>query len=208
VYPDSYRIAAKIISTRIEKRKEENPVRIDVHIRRALALEFGRSGQAYDRYVSTDWYQHVIGLVVNFFEETKRPHRILIHTDIPMTRWKVPEDTSNGTLAMWKHHNLFDEEGYLVQQGEDLEKAFSAFSSVEIAREWDPIDVMKSMVTADVLVICASSLSYVAGLLRNEYLTVAPRFFHTSPTSWHTISSEMSDHERTCLLLELSLQFR
>lgn len=207
VHPDSYRIAANEVRPRIQKRHEGDSVRIDVHIRRALAPEFGKSGQAYDRYVSTAWYQEVIGVIVNFLQEMQRPHEILIHTDIPRTRWKVPEDTSPGTLAMWKHHDLFDKEGYLVNQGEDLEKAFSGFGSVEIAREWDPIDAMKSMVTADVLIICASSLSYVAGLLRNEYLTVAPRFFHTSPTSWHTISSEMSDHERTCLLHELSLRF-
>jgi len=207
VNPDSYRLAANEVRPRIQKCDEGGTVRIDVHIRRALAPEFGKSGQAYDRYVSTDWYQAVIGVVVNFLQAMQRPHRILIHTDIPRTRWKVPEDTSPGTLAMWKHHDLFDKQGYLANEGEDLEKAFSGFGSVEIAREWDPIDAMKSMVTADVLVICASSLSYVAGLLRNENLTVAPRFFHTSPTSWNTISSEMPDHERTRLLYELSLQF-
>lgn len=206
-HPNSYRVAANEVRPRIQECDEGGTVRIDVHIRRALAPEFGNSGQAYDRYVSTDWYQEVIGVVVNFLQEMQRPYEILIHTDIPRTRWKVPEDTSPGTLAMWKHHDLFDKEGYLVNEGEDLQEAFSGFGTVEIAREWDPIDAMKSMVNADVLLICASSLSYVAGLLRDENLTVAPQFFHTSPTSWQTISSEMSDHERASLLHELSLQF-
>jgi hypothetical protein len=66
---------------------------------------------------------------------------------------------------------------------------------------------MKSMVTADVLVICASALSYVAGLLRGEHLTVAPRFFHTNPTSWQAISTEISAQERACLIHQLSLGF-
>ena len=206
--PDTYSVAADLIRPRIQMEGEGKIVRVDVHIRRALSPKVGNSGHAYDRHVSTDWYRGVVREIVSYLSDGNLQYEIRIHTDIPKARWKVPEDTSAGTLAMWKHHKLLDDDGYLVDQSEDLEKAFNDLGPITVAREWDPVDVIKSMATADILVICASSLSYVAGLIRGDKLTVAPIFFHTNPTNWQTISAEIIENEKIALHNRLSQQFR
>ena len=96
---------------------------------------------------------------------------------------------------MWHHHNFIDEDGYLKDMGEDLEQQFSEFGNVEMAREWSPLEALKSMIQSNVLIICASSFSYVAGLLRLSQLTISPVFFHTSPSSWKSISGSITTDE-------------
>jgi len=208
IHPDSYRWASKIIAPRLNTRAELSVIRIDVHIRRAVAPKLGRDGKAYDRYVPTEWYQDVLNFVVPFLHERELKCEVRIHTDIPEGRWKVPDDTSPGTLAMWTHHNFIDSEGYLVDMSEDLKREFTQYGPVEMAQGWDPLEAIESMAEADILILCASSLSYVAGLLRGDKLTIAPHFFHRPPSVWSQVSSDFLPEEREHLLAQLQARFR
>jgi hypothetical protein len=188
--PDSYELPSEIIRPRMVESNSTEEFRVDLHIRRALAPKTGRDGNPYDRYVPTEWYVHVAGAIQRAAASKGFQPVFRIHTDIPSSRWKVPEDTSSGTLGMWRHHRLVDGEGYLVDPREDLESQFHFLRKVEIAREWDPLDAIKSMATSTVLVTYASSMSYVAGLLRGTGITVSPKFFHATPTTWCTLTAD------------------
>lgn len=203
LFPNSYDNAAKIIRPRIPATEVGREVRVDMHIRRALAPELGRNGTTYDRYVSTDWYRQVAIQIMNVMSECNLRPRFVIHTDIPRARWKVPLDTTEGTLSMWNHHRLVDAEGFLFEVSENLEEQFGFLDKFEIAREWDALDVIHSMATATILVTYASSLSYVAGLLRGKNLTVSPEFFHKTPSSWCTLSAILNSEEREKLDLRI-----
>ena len=206
-FPDTYQWAAQIISPRIGSADTSSVATVDVHIRRAVSPAQGRDGEAYDRYVPTAWYSQVLETVVPFFQQKNIPSRIRIHTDIPSERWKVPADTSAGTLAMWQHHGFVDGEGYLVDFGEDLRSHLSQFGPIETAQEWSPLDALTSMVQADILIICASSFSYVAGLLRATRLTVSPYFFHQTPSHWQLIPTDMCERKQQSLRKALRDQF-
>lgn len=186
-HPDSYERAAKIIRSRIPFREEENLFRVDVHIRRAVAPKLSRDGSPYDRYVPNAWYAAVLNEISQYLNSMTIPFIIRIHTDLPKERWKVPVDTTAGTLGMWKHHRLLDDEGFLVSQSEDLYSEFHEYGFVEIARDWDPLDALSSMTTANLLVLCASSFSYVAALLRTGAGSISPKFFHNPQTRWRLV---------------------
>lgn len=198
-----YEHAASIIAPRVEREAIEAPFRVDLHIRRALAPAVGSSGQPYDRYIPTSWYEQVVGLMMDYLNNRDIDVRIRIHTDLTSEPWKVPSDTSVGTRAMWQHHGLIDDDGYLVDLYEDLASTFTAFAPVELAQEWDPLDALNSMVTADILVTYASSLSYVAGLLRRQRPTVSPVFFHNCPSMWLVPPREISPAIRTQIAEDL-----
>jgi hypothetical protein len=205
--PDSYRKASDIIAPRVNAREKSTVTRIDIHIRRAVAPKVGRDGKAYDRYVPTEWYLDVLNFVVPFLRERGLKCELRIHTDMPEGRWKVPEDTTPGTLAMWKHHNFIDADGYLIDMSENLRTEFSKYGSVEMAQGWDPLEAIESMAQADILILCASSLSYVAGLLRGDRLTISPYFFHSPPSSWSQLSSDFVEGESERLLAQLKGKF-
>jgi hypothetical protein len=205
--PDSYRLASEVIAPRVNAHRKSAVIRIDLHIRRAVAPKVGRDGKPYDRYVPTEWYQEVLNLVVPFLQERGLKCEIRIHKDIPEGRWKVPEDTSPGTLAMWTHHNFIDADGYLIDMSEDLRSKFTQYGPVELAQGWDPLEAIESMAQADVLILCASSLSYVAGLLRGDNSTISPYFFHSAPSSWSQLSSDFLQGESERLLSQLEVQF-
>lgn len=182
--PDAYSHAAGLLRERIVFEKDAKVFRIDMHIRRAVAPRLGGDGKPYDRYVPTEWYRDVLHQTVTTLEERRIPFKIRIHTDIPRGRWKVPPDTTPGTLDMWRRHNFIDDQGFLVDMSENLNHEFANYGPIEVATGWDPLEAIKSMVTADALIMCASSLSYVAGLMRGTDLTITPTFFHTPMSSW------------------------
>jgi hypothetical protein len=192
-HPDTYNWGSSIVKSRMPARNQDEKFRIDLHIRRAVAPELGRDGKPYDRYVPTSWYEDILKVIVEFLKSKDVPYMIRIHTDIPKSRWKVPEDTTSGTLEMWRHHNFVDEDGFLYDMGEDLDEAFAGYGEIEVARDWDPLDALKSMSTTDILVMCASSLSYVAGLTRGRSWTISPPFFHSPLSDWSEISRTSSD---------------
>lgn len=205
-FPNAYSHAARIIRNRIDVERNHDVFRIDVHIRRAVAPKLGGDGKPYDRYVPTAWYQEVLRQMIVSLETQSIPFVLRIHTDIPNGRWKVPDDTTPGTLEMWRRHNFVDDQGFLVDMSENLQREFENFGPLEIATGWDPIDAIKSMTTANALIMCASSLSYVAGLLRGEQLTIAPSFFHTPLNSWLLVPNAKGKELRYRILARLISQ--
>lgn len=189
--PGLYHLAASHVSARIPARRSSTSFTIDVHIRRALAPQFGKGGRPYDRFVSTEWYREILTFVIDELTASDRAFAVRVHTDVPRNRWKVPSDTSTGTLAMWNHHGLVDSEGFLAALGEDIFREMEGVAEIEWAQEWDPLDALESMVNADLLIIYASSLSYVAGLLRMQRPTVSPTFYHATPQDWCTLGPHL-----------------
>ena len=190
--PNCYAHAAAIMAPRISSSDKPSSFRVDVHIRRALAPVLGGNGLPYDRFVPTTWYEEVVRLVVETLTARDVKPHIRIHTDLPTKPWRVPSDTSVGTRQMWEFHGLINKQGYLIDLHEDLAQVFSIYAPVEVAQEWDPLDALQSMVEANLLITYASSLSYVAGLLRGNRPTVSPKFFHNCPSNWLVPPREMS----------------
>ena len=191
VNPSSYRDAADLIGPRFEQVMRTEPRRVDVHIRRALAPAVGRDGRPYDRYVSTDWYRAVLLAVISQAQELGVTTSIRVHTDNPRARWQIPSEVTPETRAMWEHHGLVGADGFLVDSQEDLEKSLEGVGPLEVVQEWSGLEVIESMVSADILITYASSLSYVAGLLRRDAPTISPIFFHQCPDDWLSLGHEV-----------------
>ena len=193
--PDTYGRAATLIRQKMRGQEASATYRVDVHIRRAVAPPLGRDGMTYDRYVPTAWYRQVLRSITAALDGAGTGWLIRIHTDLPQEPWKVPEYMTAGTVQMWKHHHLIDENNYLIDRQDELAREFSDFGAVEIAQDWDPLNALISMATADALVMCASSFSFVAGILRTKGLTICPVFFHPPLSTWLTIDGGMTEEE-------------
>lgn len=205
--PEAYEHAAEIIRTRVPARQDTGSLRVDVHIRRALAPRWSPNGSPYERHVPTHWYLTVLDSISRVLGRLDTDPVFRIHTDMPGRPWKIPEDTSPGTMELWRSQDLVDANGYLQQPSEDLGRVFRRLGKIEVAAGWDPLDAIQSMVTADVLVTCASSLSFVAGLLRGPKVTIATPFWHTLPTSWIAISEGCMPSELSTLTDAITLKF-
>lgn len=193
-HPDIYSAAAELVSARIQTRMPKGRLRVDVHIRRALAPSASNLTLS-QRFVPTEWYQRVLGAVVEGFESEGAQFEVRIHTDIPNGHWQGASGLSSGTRAVLESDGLFNADGLLIQHWQDLEPYFGSLANVQVCREWDPIEVLSSMASADLLVTCASSLSFVAGLLRNGRPVISPEFWHTGPSSWLVLPRKLGSRE-------------
>jgi hypothetical protein len=195
-HPNVYRAAAEIVSNRIRPRGlGGGRLRVDVHIRRALAPA-DENLLLSQRFVPTEWYQRVLESVVEGFESEGAQFEIRIHTDIPSGEWQGVSGLSSGTRALLESDGLLNSEGLLIQHWQGLEASFAALPNVQVCREWDPIEVLRSMASADLLVTCASSLSFVGGLLRNKRPVISPEFWHAGPSSWLVLPRKLGSGER------------
>lgn len=195
--PKIYQVGAHHIAGRIDSGIRGTPFRIDVHIRRALAPS-QPSKTLSQRFVPTEWYEKVIATLVAQLEGGARSFEIRIHTDIPEGHWDARAMLSPSTRALLEADGLLSSDGVLRHHWQGLDHLLEVVPGVRICREWDPIEAISSMVTSDILVTCASSFSFVAGLLRGEGPVVAPPFWHSAPPSWLVLPRDLnvSDLER------------
>jgi len=191
-HPEIYVEGARKIASRIDSGDCAAEFRIDVHIRRALAPSI--AGTAFSqRFVSTEWYEKVLATLVAQLEGDARSLEIRIHTDIPKGQWDATGGLSPATRALLEADGLIESDGFLREHWQDLDDLLKLSPGVRVCREWDPIEAISSMVTSDILVTCASSFSFVAGLLRGESPVISPRFWHNAPPSWLILPRDLDD---------------
>ena len=190
--PTMYAETSRIVSLRVPESVVEDNNRIDVHIRRAVTPMRKLNGRKMRRHVPTDWYTSVLKCIYETMSDAGKQLRIRVHSDIPGKQWK-PTGVTEATRRYWDQHVEFDSEGYLrVSDYEDYVGVFGSLGQVEIARDWDPIDALYSMVSARFLVTSASSFSYFAGLLRLNRPVISPVYWNSPMPSWCSISQKCS----------------
>lgn len=203
--PILYRFPAQVIANRLSPRIDLDNVRVDVHIRRAVTPSKTISGKNNVRHVPTEWYLSVLDRISRGLSHHGGQLHIRVHTDIPKAKWKPTSGVSVQTRQLWDENVAFDSKGYLDTEGlEEFGQIFSHFGQIEVAREWDPIDALYSMVEARFLVGYASSFSYLAGILRGSRPVVSPRFWHSPMPTWCAISRSAKEHEMKKLVAYVS----
>jgi hypothetical protein len=73
--------------------------------------------------------------------------------------------------------------------GLDIEEVFREISAdIKVLYGGDPLDVIKSLASADHLILSRSSFGYVAAILNQEGQVYFPsQFWHAPMKSWHII---------------------
>ena len=188
--PECYdRAVQEMPITTQEPDKGQGRRRIDVHVRRALAPS-DPTLILSQRHISMTWTEKVVLALLEEFKQQGHQVDVRIHTDEPSGKWLVPvDDMSLGTRETLVHDNMIDEQGLLRRPSSTLTTEVAHWPDTEICREWDALAIWDSMITADVLVTCASSLSFVAGLMRGTRPVIAPVFWHPGPPRWLSLDS-------------------
>lgn len=207
VYPDLYELPAKQIRKRFQNSNSDGVFRIDLHIRRSVVPRVDSSGAPYFRFLETKWYVQVLSSITSFMDQKRKPYLIRIHTDEISELWNVPPDLSVETRELWRDLGVIGEDGCLVPSVEPIEKVFSHFSNVEMARGWHPIQAMNSMISANLLVTYPSSFSYVAGLIRSRNPVISPKFWHKSPSWWLTLPQLIDEDPGPAIYSYLGFRF-
>lgn len=206
VSPDLYELPARQIRKNFQNLNINGVFRIDMHIRRSVVPKVDGTGIRYFRFLEDDWYVRVLRSIVGFLDARSREYLIRIHTDEISKPWTLPSDLSTGTRELWTKLGVVNEQGLLQPSIEPVDKAFSHFQNVEVARGWNPARALDSMVSANILVTYPSSFSYVAGLIRSRDPVISPKFWHNSPTWWLTLPQEFHQDSETAIHSYLNLK--
>jgi len=193
LHPHVYQYAAKEFQSRLASKPSSNPrdLLIAMHIPRAFTPPVDGDGQKYVRYTPTSWYREVAKSIATCHGD-QGGITIKIHTDSPEhpTIWKSLDSVTDGTLELWETLGLGNRrEGFELFR-EEFGDSFSDFENVSIVRDESPLGLLKNLVNADVLIAGRSSMSFVAGHLRMDKLTVFPSFWHGIPSHWSSANPD------------------
>jgi len=175
-----------IISTQ-KKLAEFNLGTIVLHLRASgNKTGFILKGEKSTRNIGKQRYEAVIQKVL---KETKNPetYRIVVVTDAVQkkTMFSVPF----GQESMWSQAGYDVENGkitfYPDPELELLLKNLEVIYGAEIKRGGDPLECFLELMSAEVLVISRSSLSYSAALMGNHTAVYYPSdFWHSPLNKW------------------------
>lgn len=178
-YPNIYRHFTHRLGT--NERSSEKTIEIQMHIRS------NKSGNALmeSRSVEISWYVDILKFIDDLLLNLGLKYRVTIHTDAPLEQinWK-PLDLSAATEKFWKSADVMQEDRGILLNPIDFKNEFKFVEKLEVVRNIDPVQAWEMMSMADVLILGRSSFSFVAGLVNNHGIIIAPTFRHKFPGGW------------------------
>jgi hypothetical protein len=206
LYPDLYELSANEIRWKFSPMNKSGEFRIDLHIRRSVVPKVDSFGMPYFRFLDSEWYLKVLGVITKFLDERKMKYLIRLHTDEISNNWKVPSKLSSATRELWSGLGLLDDQNFIRPSSESLGRTFSQFDNLEIASGWEPMKALNSMISSNLLITYPSSFSYVGGLIRSKDPVISPKFWHSSPSWWLTLPTTLPQEFESVILSYLSMQ--
>ena len=206
-WPSAYQMASPIIRDRLQlETPDARTFVVDIHVRRAIVPPASTSGVQYERFVPLSFYEAVLEAVAEGASSAGLKLLVNVHTDAPdsAANWVPPDNTPRASIEHWKQLGQVNDDGSIVLQTVSIEGIAKRFNNVRIHRSIDPIAVWNLMVSADLLVTSASSLSYVGGLLRGNAFVVSPRFWHSAPDSWLVLDKWFAQKKAGAARMEIA----
>ena len=157
---------------------------VAVHYRRGVGGFAVQRGERVSREIIGNYFA---ALAKEIIDAQQVPGlRLLVFTDSPTDDviFTPPDDQSH----LWTNSTSFSD-GKMHVLGLDVEEVFKDISvDVKVVYGGDPLEVIKSLASADHLILSRSSFGYVAAILNNKGKVYFPsQFWHTPMKAWRVI---------------------
>jgi len=161
---------------------------VAVHYRRGVGGFAVQQGERVSREIPGNYFVRLVKEIIDGHQSTEI--KLLVFTDSPTedVTFTPPGNQSH----LWTNSTSFSE-GKMRVIGLDIEDVFKDISvSVQVLYGGDPLDVIKSLASADHLILSRSSFGYVAAILNNEGQVYIPsQFWHVPMKGWHSVQESV-----------------
>jgi hypothetical protein len=179
--PDVYKLASKDL---ISRKSESTHKKIILHYRRGSNTLDVLPGETQPRGLTNEWYLKTLRKYFLRYLELGIDFTVEIYTDMP--KKSLTYCPKEFQTHLWSYEPRF-KDGSVEVFGEDVKSTvFAEFGDrVTVHHGGDPLSGLISMSEADILITSRSSYSYLAGLLNNKGIVIAPPgFWHSKLDSW------------------------
>lgn len=163
---------------------------VAVHYRRGVGGFAVQQGERISREISGNYFA---ALAKKIIDDGQIPDlKLLVYTDSPTE--DVVFTPPNNQSHLWTNSARFSE-GRMHVLGLDVEEVFKEISvGVKVLYGGDPLDVIKSLASADHLILSRSSFGYVAAILNTKGQVYFPsQFWHVPMKGWQIIRESSYD---------------
>jgi hypothetical protein len=188
-FPDCYE-PCKEISPFAPTERKGRVLRVAVHVRRGEQTVLKS-----DRLLPNAYYIEVATNVARVLDALKLCYRIELWTEVPTEEFTVYGD----------HHGIFDRAAGPVLVTPEMYRLddFDVVPNLVRCINGKTIDCLRSLATADILIMSKSSFSYVAAVLNRNGIVLYHPFWHPAPSSWTTVQPD-GQFDRSALIQALT----
>jgi hypothetical protein len=169
-FPDCYDVCKEISPFAADPR-QGRPLRVAIHVRQGdlFVLES-------HRMLPAAYYLNVAQRVAGVFGALEIDYRMELHTEVPTREFVVTPEHDNikgrisAPVVLRPEMSLLDE--------------FNVLPHLTHFINDRPIDCIRKLATADVLVMSRSSFSYLSAILNRNGIVLYHPFWHNAPSSW------------------------
>jgi hypothetical protein len=159
----------------------EDVMTIAMHFRQGVGGKAIYPGQKISRELDLDYFIQMVKSIQR--ESPSSNLRILVLTDAPSVATSYSPPSTQITL--WEGTPGY-ENGVMKIEPFDFSSLNILDCEISIFSGGDPIEAIRIMCRADILLMGRSSLSFVAGVLnQNGRVYIAPDFWHNSLSRWY-----------------------
>ncbi len=157
---------------------------VAVHYRRGVGGFAIQRGEQVSREITGSYFAALAKEIIDAHQSSDL--RLLVFTDAPTEDviFTPPADQ----FHLWTNSTSFSE-GKMHVLGLDIQEVFKDIKvDVKVVYGGDPLDVIKSLASADYLILSRSSFGYVAAVLNNKGKIYFPsQFWHAPMKGWRVI---------------------
>lgn len=167
-YPESYQVVKDITPFPFQ----QTPViRIAIHVRRGELFVVDS-----DRMLPNSYYISVAQRIRKFLDALNLKYVFELHTEIPSKAFTVMPD----------HHGICNRiaDSVTVDSKSNKLEEFDSIPNLEKYINCDPIDTLRKMATANVLIMSHSSFSYLSAILNVKGAIIYHKFWHSPADDW------------------------
>lgn len=157
---------------------------VAVHYRRGVGGFAVQRGERISREIAGNYFAALAKKIID--DGQISDVELLVYTDSPTE--DVVFTPPNNQSHLWTNSTRFSE-GRMHVLGLDVEEVFKEISvGVKVIYGGDPLDVIKSLASADHLILSRSSFGYVAAILNPKGQVYFPsQFWHVPMKGWQII---------------------
>ena len=178
-YPEVYRFIRDVSPFH---RRRSDTFRLAIHVRR---------GELYA--IFSDWMlpnSYFVGAILRF-------QRVLQQLDIPFVCELFTEVASAAFEVTADHHGIYGRLSEPVTFTPEMNRLedFDEVPNLEISANLDTVETMRRMATADALILCHSSFSYLPALFHADGLVVYHPYWRAPMKEWLIANDDGAFHE-------------
>lgn len=147
------------------------PIHVAVHVRRGELFVVDS-----ERMLPNSYYVECINALASLFQKYSLPYEIHLHTEV----------LTKPTLITPSHHGICERVNTpkLVTPQDSHMEDFEGIPNLVLHINEHPMEALKALATADILVASRSSFSYVAGIIKQGGVVFFHPFWHSLAPGW------------------------